>query len=253
MFEHIANTTDIATATASEIAKATTDFAKATTALLGVSPTQKQDRRSRRTRGRLVNALMSLLRDKPLKSITVTELTELADVNRATFYSHYRDVFDMINQIKSDSCEVVRSIVRAHLAEISSGNYRPLLADIVDYIDKNRESISIVLGPNGDSSFFYDIVEVIRQTCMEAVDIAAAHEREEIKDHQQLFVYHFFFLAGGVMGILKSWLESDEPEDATTITDVINTYVKSLPISLLHTNVQIVEKAEGMAHTAVAV
>ena len=51
------------------------------------------DRRSRRTRNALTTALMALLKERPLKSITVTELAELADVNRATFYVHFQDVY----------------------------------------------------------------------------------------------------------------------------------------------------------------
>ncbi|KAA8821138.1 hypothetical protein [Bifidobacterium vespertilionis] len=43
------------------------------------------DRRSRRTRAMLQNALVKLLETKPLNKISVMELTRLADVNRATF------------------------------------------------------------------------------------------------------------------------------------------------------------------------
>ena len=45
----------------------------------------EQDRRVRRTRKRLQEALAALMREKELKDITVRELTDLADVNRGTF------------------------------------------------------------------------------------------------------------------------------------------------------------------------
>ena len=54
------------------------------------------DRRVRRTRAQLRQALTALLREKDLKDITVRELTDRADVNRGTFYSHYQDVYDMV-------------------------------------------------------------------------------------------------------------------------------------------------------------
>ena len=46
---------------------------------------QDQDRRVRRTKARLRQALTELLREKDLRSITVRELTDRADVNRGTF------------------------------------------------------------------------------------------------------------------------------------------------------------------------
>ena len=49
-----------------------------------------QDRRVRRTRMRLQQAMLELLKEKDARSITVRELTQRADVNRGTFYAHYK-------------------------------------------------------------------------------------------------------------------------------------------------------------------
>ena len=48
------------------------------------------DRRVKRTKKLLADALAALMKQKPLKSITVRELTELADLNRGTFYLHFK-------------------------------------------------------------------------------------------------------------------------------------------------------------------
>lgn len=47
---------------------------------------RKEDRRVRRTKKLLTQALTELMQHKQIKDITVTELTELADMNRGTFY-----------------------------------------------------------------------------------------------------------------------------------------------------------------------
>ena len=51
------------------------------------------DRRVRKTKKQLRLALMELLAEKSAKSISVRELTERADINRGTFYIHYRGTF----------------------------------------------------------------------------------------------------------------------------------------------------------------
>jgi AcrR family transcriptional regulator len=52
---------------------------------------QPIDRRTRRTRRALQEALLNLAEEKELETITVQEITDRADINRATFYQHYRD------------------------------------------------------------------------------------------------------------------------------------------------------------------
>ena len=60
------------------------------------------DRRVRKTKKQLRLALMELLAEKSAKSISVRELTERADINRGTFYIHYRDVGDLLQRLISD-------------------------------------------------------------------------------------------------------------------------------------------------------
>jgi AcrR family transcriptional regulator len=56
---------------------------------------KKEDRRVRRTRDRLGDALVELLLQKPFDDITVQDVLDGADVSRSTFYTHYRDKNDL--------------------------------------------------------------------------------------------------------------------------------------------------------------
>ena len=53
----------------------------------------KSDARVRYTQHALKQALLTLLKEKSVNKITVKEVCELAELNRATFYSHYSDCF----------------------------------------------------------------------------------------------------------------------------------------------------------------
>lgn len=227
-----------------------------------------------RTRSRLVSALMALLHDKPLKSITVKELTDLADVNRATFYAHYSDVFDMAGQMRSSLKDVFRSLVETHAEELEGGSYRGLLADVFGYFDKNEEAISVVLGPNADDSFLNDIIEVMRTASLQALaahaerrgagaeasGLAGAVESGAAGDTTggavtnpfltvpELCNYHFYFLAGGVSNILKSWVAHGRREPIEVMVDCANNYVEAL-MSCLEPNAALFERA-GLARSA---
>lgn len=60
---------------------------------------QKSDPRVRRTRQMLQQALNDLMAEKSFLQITVQDITAKAGVNRATFYSHYVDKYDLLNSI----------------------------------------------------------------------------------------------------------------------------------------------------------
>ena len=61
------------------------------------------DLRTRKTKKALHNAFLQLRAKKDLERITVKELTELAEVSKATFYLHYRDIYDLSDHLQRGS------------------------------------------------------------------------------------------------------------------------------------------------------
>ena len=53
------------------------------------------DLRRQRTKNSIINAFIQLRASKPLEKITVKELSELAYINKATFYTYYQDIYDL--------------------------------------------------------------------------------------------------------------------------------------------------------------
>lgn len=60
------------------------------------------DLRIQRTRRNIANAFIELRAGKPLEKITVKELSDLAFINKATFYTHYRDIYDLSEQLENE-------------------------------------------------------------------------------------------------------------------------------------------------------
>ena len=56
----------------------------------------KTDRRIQRTRQSLRTALLELIKEKGYDAISIEEITERANVGRATFYLHYKDREDLL-------------------------------------------------------------------------------------------------------------------------------------------------------------
>lgn len=77
-----------------------------------LSKVNTNDRRVKRTKKLLRDSLFTLLQQKSINEITVTELTEVADINRATFYFYYTDIFDMLDQIQIEAYEMFESVLQ---------------------------------------------------------------------------------------------------------------------------------------------
>lgn len=109
------------------------------------------DRRVRRSRAALHDALYSLMSETPYRQITVEALTERADVSRATFYAHYRDIDDLLT-----------SIVRAHVDELVAQMDSPGLAGpaldgtrlrrCCAYLDAHRATYKVVFSDAADGA-----------------------------------------------------------------------------------------------------
>ncbi len=65
------------------------------------------DLRTKRTKHNIINAFLELRAKKPLEKITIKELAELAFINKATFYCHYKDIYDLSEQLEKEAIDTV--------------------------------------------------------------------------------------------------------------------------------------------------
>lgn len=60
------------------------------------------DLREKKTRRAIRDAFLQIRSRKPLERITIKELAETAEISKATFYLHYRDIFDLSQQLQNE-------------------------------------------------------------------------------------------------------------------------------------------------------
>ena len=75
---------------------------------------EKLDRRVVRTKQQIRQALIDLLSQKSENNISVRELTQKANINRGTFYIHYKDIHDLVEQLVDEGVEKLLGVCRRH-------------------------------------------------------------------------------------------------------------------------------------------
>ena len=70
------------------------------------------DLRIQKTRAAIKSAFLELRRKKPIEKITVTELAKLAEINKATFYLHYSDIYSLADEMEDEVIDDILSEIQ---------------------------------------------------------------------------------------------------------------------------------------------
>lgn len=109
------------------------------------------DMRIERTKKSIINAFLQLRSNKPLEKITIKELAALAEINKATFYLHYHDIFDLSEQLEN---EVVQSTLsNIEHPEMIFKDTKLLAREVIASFVANEQMIKILFEGNRSSSF----------------------------------------------------------------------------------------------------
>lgn len=106
------------------------------------------DPRAKRTEAQLQNLLLSLMERKPLHKITVAELCRLCQCNRATFYDHYQDIFDLVDALENGIIVCLNELM-VHVDSSSPGSWK-ISELFFQFINEHKYPLRLLL--NGETS-----------------------------------------------------------------------------------------------------
>lgn len=156
----------------------------------------KSDVRVRYTKMRIQEAFLQCLKEKPLNRITVKELCDMAEINRATFYTHYQDPFDLLKQLEA---QCIQEIQR-HLEE--QRGQGGVLTAILRGVQNPTNMAALLGSPNGDPAFFAQIATLYHESFSPDLTERFPHLSEEERQN----VFHF--LSGGCSNLIAQWIKT---------------------------------------------
>ena len=179
----------------------------------------KLDRRTVRTRAALRNALAAEIdATGDLSSVTVTGVTERAGLTRRTFYSHYKDIPDLVLHTELEAIAElkpsVEQLAQVNLEELKEAldSYKPCpgALEMLAHIRKRGSYLGPLLGNGGDPAF----QEKLKQMVHDVISARALHNLDP-RAMGPFFDYYLTFAISAEVGVLIRWLiggmrESDE-------------------------------------------
>ena len=173
------------------------------------------DRRVIKTKKAIKKAFFTLLADKDINDISVTDISRLADINRKTFYNYYTGVFQLVDELEDDIINKIQSTLKD--IDIIESLKEPIqmfhLLD--DAIGLNDPFLRSMLQSEKVSSFFNkfedQMISLIRD------EVASQMHTDPVATE---YVIHF--ILAGEISVYKAWLKSDKNFPVEKLSEMIN-------------------------------
>ncbi|GAA0428421.1 TetR/AcrR family transcriptional regulator C-terminal domain-containing protein [Lentibacillus halophilus] len=171
---------------------------------------KKIDRRKQYTRMVLKDSLILLLKSKPISSITVKEICERADINRSTFYAHYNDQLDLLEQIEEELIADLNTYLHQYNFNRDDESLQ-MTEKLLEYIASKYDVCQTLLNENGDLSFERRVMDVARQFLIKNWSENKTMDAE----------YASTFIIGGSIYVIKHWLANNMDQSPKHIARLI--------------------------------
>ena len=158
------------------------------------------DHRARVTKMLIRNSFTTLLKQKPIQSISIKELCEQAGINRGTFYSHYTDLYDLRNQIEEEMLEEFNRALEPLSADGQLTQLQ-ITTEIFRCLKNNSDLCAVTLGEHGDKAFALKLINLGRERCVESYLKYFEHASPKKIE------YFYSFVCSGCIGLLQKWLD----------------------------------------------
>ncbi len=170
-------------------------------------PQKKLDRRVRRTRRMLRQALLELIIEQGYDDLTITALTERADLRRATFYLHYSDLDELLLAVLKHLFDKLVSDIEAQRPIPVFYEYSdpPHTCAVLEYLAENATLYTALL--NGKCGilvqrYIRDYLAQIKRAQLETLPDERLSQPVDVLAN---------YVAGAETAMLVWWLENDRP------------------------------------------
>jgi AcrR family transcriptional regulator len=160
------------------------------------------DRRTVRSRNLLRNSLIALMLEKEYEAISVQDITDRADLGRATFYLHYKDKDDLlISMLEALYDELVSRIEKQVTLDVLT---TPPIQHVFEHAAENKDLYKVVLSGAGKTA-------VLTRTRDYIVALLIKYMKTLGNAPQIPLEVTAIYLAGAQMHLIGWWLENDRP------------------------------------------
>ena len=186
--------------------------------------------KNRKTKQLIQTSFMRILENEAFESISVGDITKVAQINRGTFYLHYKDKFDLLDQIEQQLFEDVGNHIDELQTHYSSTHtfekgQEQLAATLFSSIRLHAPILKIFLSNRGRAGFHIRF----RDAFSEKVRINLEKNESLTTNLKVPMEYFLSFITSAFLGLIEQWVQNGldkTPEEMTALYIDIITFIQ---------------------------
>ena len=172
----------------------------------------KGNRRILYTKKIIKESLIDLLKSKKIHEVTVTDICKKSNINRGTFYTHYKDAYDLLKSIEDE----LFNQISIYIEETPVEDYKDvLLLKALELIYDNKDLCKILFSRQMETNIMDRIIYVASKSKIDKL-VSSSKVDDVFLD------YFIKYTVGGVVSVIQTWLENDLNEPPKEIVRIIN-------------------------------
>lgn len=147
----------------------------------------------------IIRAYVELMQNKEGSRITVTDIVNTADLNRSTFYAHFKSADDVREKIHSDIINELLGYMNARDDRNSLSDPYSAMMHVITFIGKDEDMYKMLLNTEGANKFLKKLRDiVIDRYLSDKVILPRIKDRDEFEMNLRMFI-------GGYVSVIEDW------------------------------------------------
>lgn len=180
-----------------------------------------KNRNGLKSKEKIKEVFLELMQTKKADEITVSEIVKKADLNRSTFYAHYYDVFDIVNEIQNDVINELNHLINdLDLKKVQDEDYK-IIDEVSSYLLKNKDLFKICILTQDVLPFFEELITIFTTSLLKNPSII------NIKEDINTKKTRISFISGGIVFTYIKWFKDDIKSDINELSEIIKEQIKN--------------------------
>lgn len=193
-----------------------------------------EDRRVRKSKRAIKQAFIQLLTENNLDRITIQQISDLADVNRGTFYLNYEDKYALLDEMENEQIEEIKGYVDIRKMDLSTKTSDRFIEEFANKVIKN-----VITHIEQNMEFYQVILNLERKSKIEEqlADIVRSNIKHLIGNKNNVFGipenYYLSYVVGSMMSMIKYWVSDENRVSVEELVNYVSTIASTGPLSIM--------------------
>ena len=178
----------------------------------------KNDKRSVKTRRAIKIAFLKLLRTHDISEVNITEITRNAGINRNSFYTHYKNVNNILDDINNEICSHMETILERYSYEKITVDPHPVIADFSKVVVNNKYITEYLLFSKSSTDLVRKLKDIICDRFYDSYIKA-------VSSPNPITRYVIAYIISGVFEMYHLWYRTEKSIPIETVTEKVSKFI----------------------------